>query len=199
MTGVFRVLAEVCKDLAELRQHWALIGGIAVTVYTEPRTTRDVDVVVAVPNDRDAEGLVRDLLARGYFHQDAPREHEISGRLALVRLAGQDGVGVDLMFAFTGIETEIVSEARNLEVLPGLVLPVARPGHLLALKVYSNRLRDRMDGRLLILAATDDELQLARDAARDIALRNNLDDVELTRRLEQWVDAASLPEGPPES
>jgi hypothetical protein len=39
---------------------------------------------------------------------------------------------VDLLFASSGVEAEVVGAAENLEVLPGLWVPVARAGHLLA-------------------------------------------------------------------
>lgn len=55
---------------------------------------------------------------------------------------------VDLLFASSGIENEVVASADLLEVLPGLTVPVATTAHLIALKVlaYSepgfNRERD---------------------------------------------------------
>lgn len=41
---------------------------------------------------------------------------------------------MDLLFASSGIEHEIVAAADPLEVLPDLTVPVARTGHLIALK-----------------------------------------------------------------
>ncbi|HEY3604485.1 MAG TPA: hypothetical protein VGL04_07415 [Sporichthyaceae bacterium] len=41
----------------------------------------------------------------------------------------------DLLFASSGIEDVVVAEAVTTTVLPGLVVPVARPGHLVALKL----------------------------------------------------------------
>ena len=63
----------------------ALVGGLAMSARAEPRFTRDVDLVVGVRDDLDAEVLVRDLRARGYgllalLNQDAVE------RLATVRL-----------------------------------------------------------------------------------------------------------------
>lgn len=85
-----------------LDRRWVLIGGLAVSALTEPRFTRDVDLAVVVADDRDAEGLIRTLLARG-FGMLAQVEHEAAGRLATVRLhapgESAQGVVVDLLFA----------------------------------------------------------------------------------------------------
>ncbi len=59
-------LRRTAVDLAELDQPWALIGGLAVSVRAEPRTTRDVDVMVAISSDPDAERLIVQLQQRGY-------------------------------------------------------------------------------------------------------------------------------------
>jgi hypothetical protein len=72
---------------------------------------------------------------------------------------------VDLLFASSGIETEIVREAEWLEVLPGLTMPVARTGHLVALKLLSvneiDRPQDVIDLRALMRGMTDDEVARA--------------------------------------
>ena len=96
---------------------------------------------MAVANDADAEALVRNLLASGY-RVVASLEQEAVGRLATVRLQppseGPEGVVVDMLFASSGVEPEIVRASEVLEALPGLPVPVARAGDLLALKVLSN-------------------------------------------------------------
>lgn len=63
-------LAELLKKISiilnERKQPWALIGGLAVSIRTEPRFTRDLDLVIAVSNDNVAEKLVFDLQAAGF-------------------------------------------------------------------------------------------------------------------------------------
>ena len=91
-----------------------------------------MDVVVAVIDDRAAEQNVHDLVADGY-RLLASVEQEAVGRLATVRLSPVAGdVVVDVLFASSGIEPEIVRSAEAIEILPGLVVPVARTGHLIA-------------------------------------------------------------------
>jgi hypothetical protein len=105
-------------------------------------------------------------------------EHETLGRLAAVRLhragASAEGPVVDLLFASSGIEEELVAAAEPLEVLPGLVVPVARIGHLLVLKLLSRserRPQDEVDLRALAASADGDEWRRAEDAAGLVVAR----------------------------
>ena len=42
-------------DLRALRLPWALVGGFAVSLRSEPRTTRDIDLAIVVTGDEEAE------------------------------------------------------------------------------------------------------------------------------------------------
>lgn len=55
------LLQEAAKALKRRSCRFAIIGGIAISVRVEPRFTRDLDLVVAVSNDREAEQLALDL------------------------------------------------------------------------------------------------------------------------------------------
>jgi predicted nucleic acid-binding protein len=52
-------------------------------------------------------------------------------------------VVTDLLFASSGIEREIVEAAERIEVLAGLVTPVATTGHLIAMKLLARDDRHR--------------------------------------------------------
>lgn len=117
-----------------------------MSVRTEPRFTRDVDVAVVVSDDSAAESLVNSLLS-GY-RVVASVEQEAKGRLATVRLARiapltDQKVMVDILFASSGIEPEIAMLAKPIEVLAGLTVPVAKAGHLIAVKLLARDDRTR--------------------------------------------------------
>jgi hypothetical protein len=170
-------LRSIALELERIRRAWALVGGLAVSARAEPRFTRDIDLAVAAPRDQDAEALVRGLVGSGY-RVLATLEQEAAGRLATVRLEtpeeGPGAVVVDLLFASSGVEPEIVQEAEVLEVLPGLRVPVARGGHLLALKVLSvspKRPQDLVDILALLREATPADIDQARRTAALIVKR----------------------------
>ena len=61
-------------------------------------------------------------------------EQDVAGRLATVRLSppfSSASSVIDLLFASSGIEAEIVAAAESIEMLPDLTVPVAQAGHLL--------------------------------------------------------------------
>jgi Nucleotidyl transferase AbiEii toxin, Type IV TA system len=169
------------------------VGGLAVSVRSEPRLTRDADLAVSVANDRDAEALVLALQERGWRVVTAV-EQDAAGRLATVRLApvgeGVVGAVVDLLFASSGIESEVVAAADSIEIVPGLDAPVARLGHLIALKVLArdDRLRpqDRVDLAALLDRADAAEIAEAREALRLVTRRG----FQRGRDLLSLLDAA---------
>ena len=179
MTRLERLVAAVFGELSAHQLEGALVGGLAVSARTEPRFTRDLDVAVAVHDDEEAEDVVRAFAAAGY-HAHTVIEHEEAQRLATVRLTatseGAEGLVVDMLFASSGIELEIVAAAEPISVFPDLTVPVAQIGHLIALKLLARddttRPQDAIDLRALRDAATPDDIECARVAVRLIVRRS---------------------------
>ena len=194
MNHLESVLRAAALDLAALRLRWAVVGGLAVSARTEPRFTRDVDLVIAVSDDHSAEQAVHSLQRRGY-HVHALVEQEAAGRLATARLIppGEDEAGVvlDVLFASSGIEPEIADAAEVLEILPGLRVPVAIAGHLIALKLLSRddrtRPQDRIDLVALLRVATPADLEEARHSIALIHARGFQRGRDLSQDLEQLI------------
>lgn len=191
MTSLFEALAEVGTDLDQLGVRWALIGGLAVSVRAEPRTTKDLDVAIAVTDDPQAEGVIRDLMARSYRMLHEPLERTDQDRMSTVRMIAllrQGEMIVDLLFASSGIEPEIVAAAEPVEVLPGVTLPVIAMGHLLAVKSHAARLKDLADLQSLLRVASTRDLQTAREALDLIARRVAVGDRDLQAEFEDHVE-----------
>lgn len=187
----------VLRDLTETGYRCALVGGLGVGVRSRPRTTADVDFAVAVKSDEEAEALVYELQRRGYELYDV-LEQTVAGRLATARFRlGKGSVregSVDLLFAASGIEPEVVAAAEPIDVLPDLELPVAQRGHLLALKVLAHeenrRPQDRQDIMALLGRADERDLKLARHAVTLITRRGFHRDKDLRAELEHFVRLA---------
>jgi hypothetical protein len=96
-------------------------------------------------------------------------EQAAVGRLATARLirSSQPPV-IDLLFASSGIEPEIVAESERIELLPRLTPGIARTRHLIALKILSRddltRPQDLVDLRALGRVASSTELARARQS-----------------------------------
>src|SRR5262249_5507828 len=102
-----------------------------------------------------------------------------AGRLATARLVLREetaaGVVLDLLFASSGIEAEVVADAEPVEVLPALTVPVASLAHLIALKVLARdddaRPLDRADLLAPPPGASPADVVAARAALALIAAR----------------------------
>lgn len=187
MTSVESALRMAAADLNAIGVRWALVGGLAVSARAIPRFTKDLDFAIAVGNDAEAEDVVRRLRVRDYQPVEV-LEQDYVKRLSGVRLErrGSDVV-VDLLFASSGIENEVVTSADLLEVLPGLTVPVATTAHLIALKVLAGRSQDLTDLGYLITAATAADLDDARDAVKLIQSRGFNREQDVAADLEQLV------------
>ena len=101
------------------------------------------------------------------------------------------GVVVDLLFASSGIEPEIVAFADRLEIFPGLELPVAAVGDLIALKLLARddirRPQDGADLVSLIAVASNADLARAADAVALIVARGYQRDRELASDLRRLL------------
>ncbi|MBI4886097.1 MAG: nucleotidyl transferase AbiEii/AbiGii toxin family protein [Acidobacteria bacterium] len=189
MTSLEAALRRIDADLTRAHAPFALVGGLGVSVRTEPRFTRDADLAVALATDAEAEALIHRLRGDGYGI-DAIVEQEAAARLATVRLRLSSepyAPVVDLLFASSGIEAEIVAGAEPLELLPGLEMGVARTGHLIALKVLSRddarRPQDLVDLRALLRVASPAELDRARQSLALIVARKYHRGRDLTAEL----------------
>jgi hypothetical protein len=178
-------LAAICSQLVRLGRRFALVGGLAVSVRAEVRFTRDVDIVVLVADDPDAESLTYHLRTAGYSAV-ASVEHETRHRLSTVRLMSPSGVKVDLLFASSGIETEIVDRATPIDFGGIGAVPVANAEELLAMKVLSMtdlRLQDRIDAQRLLQFTPELDLSLVREHLARITARGYAREQDLEAKL----------------
>ncbi|HEY6560105.1 MAG TPA: nucleotidyl transferase AbiEii/AbiGii toxin family protein [Polyangiaceae bacterium] len=195
MIGVRDALVRALSDLQELAVPHALIGGLAVSARVEPRMTRDVDVAVAAADDDAAEQVVHAMQARGY-RVSSVIEQTATERLATVRLvpgnSSPSGVVVDLLFASSGIEPELVRDAEAIEVFRGVTAPVATVGHLIALKLLAAseaRPQDNVDLRRLVDIAVPGDVDTARRSVRTIAARGYARGRDLEKALVQLLSS----------
>jgi nucleotidyltransferase AbiEii toxin of type IV toxin-antitoxin system len=112
VTRLSDTLLDITRELQREHPKFALVGGLAVSVRTEPRFTRDADFAVAVQNDHEAERVILSLRAVGYTVRTLV-EQDAVGRLATVRLSrsdDRDSAIVDLLFASSGMSRKSLPE-----------------------------------------------------------------------------------------
>lgn len=182
---VTEAATRAASDLGEVGARFALVGGLAVSVWGEPRYTRDVDLAVGVRGDEEAERVIRELATRGYEIVTIIEQTK-TNRLATARLrrAEERSVLIDLLFASSGIEPELAAAAVEIDGVP-----VGTVGHLIALKVLSEsekRLQDRIDIQELAKVATNGDWHTAEAMVRLIKDRGFHRGRALMTRLRRW-------------
>lgn len=188
--SIEQALALAVSALTQAQRKFAVVGGLAVSLRAEIRFTRDVDLAVQVSDDRDAEQLIFSLQARG-FRPVATVEHDVQKRLSTIRMLAPNDVKVDLLFASSGIESEVVSRATPM-TLPnvGEVL-VASAEELLSMKVLSmteRRLQDKLDA-INLLAFNVIDLERVRSNLALIRARGFGRDEDLDEKLSSVLNA----------
>lgn len=166
-------LARAAEGLRRLKRPFALVGGLAVSIRSEVRFTRDIDIAVGVSSDADAERLAADLAAGGYEIATIV-EHEDRNRLAIVRLRTRARLHVDLLVASSGIEPEITEAATAVDMGEAGELPVAVAEDLLATKILSmseRRPQDQIDAANLLTMNPSLDLDATRARLRLIEER----------------------------
>lgn len=133
----------IIKALNRKRVRYALIGGIAVGYYTQPRFTNDIDLLT-IPSE--AEKIRSVLTALGYEESAQPwtfRSTMITLR-RFARVQRSQVVTLDLLIGMDAFHKEVVVKAIPLRSHNGMV-KIARREDLIALKKKRNSEQDRVD------------------------------------------------------
>jgi len=127
-------LCNVAGLLREAGVGFALIGGASVMLYGKRSRTRDVDFLVAVADDEWTRLGVRAESA-GFRVERKSKWHWRIWSGAMY---------ADLVRAGVTLELEAVRTATERDFV-GVAVRVARPEHIVALKVLAGRPQDRRD------------------------------------------------------
>lgn len=147
--------------------NYALIGGLAVSFRTIERATKDIDIAIAVSNDKESENIIREFGNLG-FKPTTLMENKNTGAISTVRMLSDNfgSIYLDLLFGATGIESEVVESSDLIELLPGLNAKIASLSSLIAMKILSSnnvkRRQDIIDLQNLIESANEAELAEAK-------------------------------------
>ncbi len=133
---------ELHQFLSELGVPYAIIGGLAVQFWGQPRLTDDVDLTISVPAE-DAERVVRLLVER--FGSRRPDPVTFARRSRVVLIHASNGCAVDISLALPGYEDEVMRRAVGYEIEPGQVVRLCSAEDLIIHKVAAGRPQDVAD------------------------------------------------------
>jgi hypothetical protein len=147
MTQLESALLEITSILDDLRVPYVLIGGLAVSLWGEPRSTLDIHLSLSV-EPADFDSTVAALSARMCpLPQDALA---FARETRVLPVESSQGVRADLIFAALPAELEAIRRARPMQVGGGMV-NVASLEDLILMKLVSEREKDAEDARRLLV------------------------------------------------
>jgi len=135
-------LVKMQEQLAQHNIRSALIGGFTLSVWADPRVTKDVDLKVLLTRDEGQRLL--DALGADYrtLQPDPLRALRRNG---IVFVQNADGFRIDLMVAEAGFDQEVLRRARHIEILPDAWVWIATAEDIIIYKLLSPRLQDQAD------------------------------------------------------
>lgn len=134
-------LVALATILNEAGARYIVIGGFAVITSGFPRSTMDLDLIIAT----DLENEAKVYKALESLPDKAVLELEPGevSKYTVVRVG--DEICVDLMASASGIAYEEASQDQIIREIDGVPIPFASPRLLYRMKVNTNREKDRAD------------------------------------------------------
>lgn len=149
---------------SDQRLQIAIVEGVAVSAYSQPRATKDIDAQVITDSTpvELLESLARFGFAPAFKESAALAEH--NGVLPLLHT--DTNTIVDIIFARFPFMQEMVSRAVHLKI-GGLDVPLIRLHDLMALKLFAARPQDRVDVQTLLRANPDIDRESVLEAVHE--------------------------------
>lgn len=147
MRDIFEVAAWVHERFNSIGLIHGFIGGLALQAWGEARGTRDVHVAVMTGFGNEREIIQRILEFVPSRHPD-PVEFAMANRVILGQ--SPEGIGIDIGLSAFPYEEQMLTRCVDVELVPGVVLPLAGPDDLIVQKVFAGRHRDWEDVRGII-------------------------------------------------
>lgn len=141
--NVFDEFSDLVAHLEEQDIRYALVGGVAVAFYAEPRFTQDVDFLLD-PNNLEK---VRFVLSRAGYIESAKPWIFLGTSLTLhrfIKVVDNEHMIVDILIAGDQALLEIIANAVEARSEYG-VARVARKADIIWLKKQRNSLQDQAD------------------------------------------------------
>jgi hypothetical protein len=142
--NVFEEFKGIILELEKQKVRYALVGGVAMAFYSEPRFTRDIDILVDIDDFEKAKGL---LEKDGYFESASPRTFRnvaIELRRFLKIVDPEDEMMIDILIAKDEEVRRIIQNAVEAESEEGRVM-LADKKDLIWLKRSRDSKQDQAD------------------------------------------------------
>ncbi len=142
--NVFEEFKRLVLELQRQKVRYALVGGVAMAFYTDPRFTQDIDLLVESEDFEKIKGILEN---EGYFESAAPwtiRNVAIELHRFLKVAAPEDEMMIDILIAKDDEVKRIIEDALEANSEEGRVM-VANKKDLIWLKRTRDSKQDAAD------------------------------------------------------
>jgi hypothetical protein len=128
--------------LGDLGAPYAIIGGVAVQHWGDPRFTQDVDLTVVAPPEGPAK-LTQQILER--FSARIPDAAAFARRNRVILVRASNGCPVDISLGVPGYEESVMLRVVDYEMDPGRSIRICSAEDLVIHKAVAGRPQDIRD------------------------------------------------------
>jgi len=149
--NVFVEFSHLVKDFEKQKVRYALVGGVAMAFFTEPRFTRDIDLLVDSEDYEKTKGI---LEKKGYFESASPwkfKKVRIE-RHRFLKVTKDDEMTIDILVPETDEVRKIIRECIEAESEEGSVKIASRKD-----LIWLKRMRDSKQDQADIEKLEDEE------------------------------------------
>ncbi len=142
--NIFEEFKKLVGEFEKQGVSYALVGGVAMAFYTEPRFTQDIDLLIAAGDFEKVKGI---LEKDGYLATAPPwtfRNVAIELHRFLKVVTPEDDLLIDILVAKDEEVAKIIQEALEAESEEGRVM-LATKKDLIRLKRARNSKQDQVD------------------------------------------------------
>lgn len=182
MNRLFEAALEVQSFCTERRWKFAVIGGLAVQRWGEPRQTRDVDITLLTGLGGE-ESFIDPLLGHFRPRIEGARQFALDRRVVLVETNG--GIPLDISLGGLPYEARVIQRATDFSFDEGAVIRTCSAEDLVVLKAFADRPQDWLDVEGVVVrqgVMLDRELVLS-ELLPLLDLKEDLTGAETLRRL----------------
>jgi hypothetical protein len=158
------VLSDFLSWLKNIKVEGIIIGGIAVSLLGNPRTTQDIDALIKLHRSKWEMFLERGKNFGFTSRVTDPIEFCLKSKVLLLR--HKCGISIDVSIALLPFEIEAIDN-RDLKKLGRHVIPLPRPEDLVIMKAVAHRPQDFPDIESILIATPKINLKRIRKILRE--------------------------------
>ena len=175
---------EITGFMQQRGWRYCIVGGLAVPVWGEARSTSDVDLCLftGLGSERD---FIEPLLKQFAPRIESAAEFAEANRVVLLNSANQ--IGIDIALGWSPFEDRMLARAVNYQFQPDLAALVATAEDLIVMKAFAGRPLDWVDVNRIIVRqrAGLDWDYIRRQLSQLCELRESFEPLEELERLRQ--------------